>query len=143
MAETREETLRRFFQAYAKASLEGDIETIVAAYAPTYIESSPDSFAAWKIDDAYRKALIERHAVMQGDLGLETLDVDVESIEEVAPSHYLVTAQWRMGFAKGRSGRVTSSFPVTYVVKVALQPEILAYISRESEEAVMRRDGVI
>lgn len=143
MAETREGALRRFFHQYAKASLEGDTDTVAAAYAPTYIESSPGGFAAWKVDDAYRRTLAERHAVMHGDLGLEGLDIDLQSIEEVAPSHYLIGANWKMAFARGRSGRVISAFPVTYVVKVAPNPAILAYISRESEEAVMRRDGVI
>ncbi|ABI78507.1 conserved hypothetical protein [Hyphomonas neptunium ATCC 15444] len=143
MPETREGSLRRFFQQYAKASLDGDTATVAASYAPTYIESSPTSFAAWKVDDAYRKALDERHAVMHGDLGLEGLDIELQSIEEVAPSHYLVTANRKMAFARGKSGPVTSAFPVTYVVKVSPKPEILAYMSRESEEAVMRRDGVI
>ncbi|MFN4184786.1 MAG: hypothetical protein ACK4M6_08355 [Hyphomonas sp.] len=143
MAETREGSLRRFFQQYAKASLEGDTETVAAAYAPTYIESSPGAFAAWKVDAAYRKALVERHAVMHGDLGLEGLDVELASIEEVAPSHYLVSAHWKMVFTRGKAGHVTSAFPVTYVVKVSGKPEILAYMSRESEAAIMRRDGVI
>lgn len=143
MPETREGSLRRFFQQYAKASLEGDTETVAAAYAPTYIESSPTSFAAWKVDAIYRKALDERYAIMKGDLGLESLDIELQSIEEVAPSHYLVLANWKMAFARGKSGPATSAFPATYVVKVALKPEILAYMSRESEEAVMRRNGVI
>ena len=74
---------------------------------------------------------------------LEGIDIELGSIEEVAPLHYLVTANWKMAFARGKSGRVTSAFPATYVVKVSGKPEILAHLSRESEEAVMRRNGVI
>lgn len=143
MAETREETLRRFFQDYARASLEGDTETIAAAYAPTYIETSPDTFAAWKVDEDYRKALIERHAMMQQQLGLEALDVEVLTVEEVAPLHYMVKARWKMTFGKAKTGPVTSVFNITYMIKTAGTPQILAYISHESEEAVLRRDGVI
>ena len=143
MAETREETLRRFFQEYAKASLEGDTDTIAAAYAPTYIETSPETFAAWKVDEHYRKALIERHAVMQQQLGLDGLDVDVLTVEEVAPLHYMAKARWKMTFSKARTGPATSIFDITYMVKMAGAPQILAYISHESEEAVLRRDGVI
>lgn len=143
MPETREGSLRRFFKQYAKASLEGDTETVAASHAPTYIESSPGAFAAWKVDAAYRQALEARYARMHEDLGLEGIDIELGSIEEVAPLHYLVTANWKMAFARGKSGRVTSAFPATYVVKVSGKPEILAHLSRESEEAVMRRNGVI
>ncbi|MGE6698854.1 hypothetical protein ACQKH5_14250 [Hyphomonas sp. NPDC076900] len=143
MAETREETLRRFFQQYAKATREGDIETIAASYAPTYIETSPDTFVAWKVDDQYRKALVERHTMLQQQLGLQALDVEIVSAEEVAPLHYMARARWKMAFAKARAGNVTSLFDITYMVKIAGKPQILAYISHESEEAVLRRDGVI
>lgn len=143
MAETREETLRRFFQEYAKASLAGDTETIADSYAPTYIETSPETFAAWKVDEQYRKALVERHSRLQQQFGLEALVVQIVATEEVAPLHYMVWARWKMTFAKARSGNVTSVFDITYVVKTAGRPQILAYISHESEEAVMRRDGVI
>ncbi|KCZ98897.1 hypothetical protein HPO_08354 [Hyphomonas polymorpha PS728] len=143
MAETREETLRRFFQQYAKATREGDTEIIATSYAPTYIETSPDTFVAWKVDEQYRKALVERHTMLQQQLGLQALDVEIVSAEEVAPLHYMVRARWKMTFAKARAGNVTSLFDITYMVKIASKPQILAYISHESEEAVMRRDGVI
>ncbi|MBY9067309.1 hypothetical protein K1X12_10385 [Hyphomonas sp. WL0036] len=143
MAETRGQTLKRFFDLYAQASLAGDIETIAAAYAPTYIESSPDSFAAWKVDDAYRIALTEREKLMKTHLGLSGLEAELVSAEEVAPLHYLVTVRWSMTFDKARTGRVTSTFLGTYVVKMNGRTEILAYLSHESEETVMRRDGVI
>ncbi|AXE64464.1 hypothetical protein BBF93_09665 [Hyphomonas sp. CACIAM 19H1] len=143
MAETREETLRRFFQQYAKATREGDTEIIATSYAPTYIETSPDTFVAWKVDEQYRKALVERHTMLQQQLGLQALDVEIVSAEEVAPLHYMVRARWKMAFAKARAGNVTSLFDITYMVKIASKPQILAYISHESEEAVMRRDGVI
>ena len=143
MAETREEMLRRFFQQYAKASLDGDAVAIASAYAPSYIESSPDTFAVWKVDDAYRAALTDRHAVMKEHLGLSALEIDVRTMEEAAPSHFLVAADWRMTFARARTGHVTSRFQVTYIVKTQAEPKILAYLSHESEEAVLRRDGVI
>ena len=143
MAQTHEGSLRRFFQEYAAASLSGDTVAAASAFAPTYIESSPDSFAAWKVDETYRQALAERHAVMRGDLGLEELDLYLESIEEVSPRQYLVKALWKMVFSRARTGHVTSAFPVAYVVKMAARPEILAFISQESEEAILRRDGVI
>lgn len=143
MAETREETLRRFFQQYAKASLEGDADAIASAYATCYIESSPDTFAAWTVDDPYRAALTDRHAVMKEHLGLSALEIDVRTIEEVAPSHFLVAADWRMSFTRARTGHVTSRFQITYIVNTQAGPKILAYLSHESEEAVLRRDGVI
>jgi ketosteroid isomerase-like protein len=143
MAETREETLRRFFQHYAKASLDGDADAVASAYAPSYIESSPDTFAAWKVDEAYRAALSERHVLMKEHLGLTGLDVEISRIEEVAPRHFLVAANWSMAFTRAKTGHVTSRFQVTYVVKLQARPEILAYLSHESEEAVLRRDGVI
>lgn len=143
MADTPEETLRRFFSRYADASLEGNIDLIAAAYAPTYIESSPDSFAAWKVDAAYRSALAERHALMQDQLGLSSLTLTLASVEEVAPRHFLARVSWSMTFDKARRGKVTSVFDITYIVKLSGQPQILAYLSHESEAAVMRRDGII
>ena len=143
MAETREETLRRFFQQYAKASLEGDSQAIAAAYAPTYIETSPDTFAVWKVDEDYRKVLAERHAIMQQQLGLEALDLEVLTTEEVAPLHFMVKTRCKTTFRNARTGEATSVFDITYMVKIAGAPQILAHISHESEEAVLRRDGVI
>lgn len=143
MAETREGSLQRFFESYAEASLTGDVETIASSYAPSYIESSPDSFAAWKVDGAYRQALKERHRIMDEQLGLSGLRPEVISIEEVAPRHFLVPVRWAMTFLKAKAGKVTSTFMVSYILKLGSKPEILAYLSHESEEAVMRRDGVI
>ncbi|WP_213268915.1 hypothetical protein [Hyphomonas sp.] len=143
MAETREERLRRFFQQYAKASLGGDAAAMASAYASFYIESSPDTFAVWKVDDAYRAGLTDRHGVMKEHLGLSALEVDVRAIEEAAPSHFLVAADWRMTFARARTGHVTSRFQVTYIVKTQPEPKILACLSHASQEAVLRRDGVI
>lgn len=143
MADTREETLRRFFETYAAASLAGDVETMAASYAPSYIESSPGSFAAWKVDEAYRSALRERHKMMGEDLGLSGLTCEVLSVEEVAPMHFLVPVRWKMTFSRAKAGNVTSTFVISYILKVNGKTQILAYISHESEEAVMRRDGVI
>lgn len=143
MADTREGSLQRFFEAYAEASLKGDVEVVASAYAPSYIESSPGSFAAWKVDGAYRQALKERHRIMDEQLGLSGLQPQVISVEEVAPMHFLVPVRWAMTFSKAKAGRVTSTFVITYILKINGKPEILAYISHESEEAVMRRDGVI
>lgn len=142
MAGPREEALKRFFQQYARASLQGDTEAICAAFAPSYIESSPHSFAAWKIDETYRAALRARHTMLHDKLGLKNLEADVTAVDEVAPLHYLVPVRWTMTFARP-AGDIVSTFLISYIMKVNGQTQILAYISHESEEAVMRRDGVI
>lgn len=143
MTETRETTLRRFFERFAKASLEGDIETLAAAYAPTYIEAAPDSFSARKVDESYREALKARHARLHDQLGLSGLELDIREICEAAPSHFLVKADLKMTFSKARAGKVTSHFPVNYIARIRKAPEILAHVASQSETEVMRRDGVI
>lgn len=143
MTETREAKLRRFFERYARASLEGDVDRIAASYAPTYIETSPDSFTAWTVDSAYRDALKARHAKMQDELGLSGLDIEIHEICETAPSHFLVKTDWKMTFSKARNGKVTSRFAINYITRIMDHPEILAYVSQESEAEVMRRDGVV
>lgn len=136
-------SLEEFFNRYAAATLAGDAETIATSYFDTYIESSPTAASAYKVDVGYGKALAEKSAAMK-KIGLAKLDIELQSSREFAPSHYLVEAQWRMQFQPAGKKPVTSTFLISYVVRVATgQPKILAYVSHEDEQAVMRRDGLL
>lgn len=135
--------LRRFLLAYAKAATDGDVDHIAASYAPTYVESSPAGTAAWTVDDDYRVALRQRTAMMRDQLGFQAAGVDLLSVREIAPHHYLLDARWSMRFAPKGRNPVTSEFTITYLVRGAANPKILAYVSHEDEAALMRRDGII
>jgi hypothetical protein len=135
--------LEEFFNRYAAATLAGDVETIANSYFDTYIEASPTEASAYKVDVGYRKALAEKSATMK-KIGLAKLDIELQSSREFAPSHYMVRAQCRMQFQPAGKKPVISTFLISYMVRIATdQPKILAYVSHEDEQAVMRRDGLL
>lgn len=144
MSRNAQAIIRDHFDRYASASSSGDVEAIAAAYAETYVEASPGSVTAHTVDATYRKALVERFELLNQQLGFAGVDIEIASITEFAPSHYIVEARWHMRFDPAGKSPVTSAFSISYVVRLEEdRPKILAYVSHEDEEAVMRRDGVI
>lgn len=143
MAESNELRLRRFFQRYATACQQGDMELIAGAHADRFIETARDRFAAWKVDSGYREQVTERHRQMREELGLSGLEVDLTGIHEIAPFHYLAEARWRMAFDRAEEGPARSEFTVSYIVRTVNDPCILAHLPHEQRDAAVRCDGVI
>jgi len=135
------ERLARFFTDYAKATARGDVDEVAAAYSSTYLESTPTSLVAWQVDDEYRSGLRDQAESMRG-LGLSEAQTAVEAISELAPGHVSVRVAWTLTFDRPHAP-ITSSFEITYVVRMVDDPQIVLYVPHEDETAVMRRDGVL
>jgi hypothetical protein len=144
MIDSHARILRTFFDRYAEATVKGDIDAIIAAYAGTYIEAGPGGVAVYEIDDAYKAALEAKSTAMRDQLGLEHASATLQRIDSFAPDHFLIDVDWTMRFESADRGTTTSRFRISYTVRLDGDvPTILLYVSHEDEETVMKRDGVI
>jgi hypothetical protein len=133
-----------FFKRYADAIDSEASETIIESYFDTYIAADPITVIAIANDAEYRRAIEERAGVMHEQLGFRDATIDVESVRELAPMHFIADTRWTMRFEPPQRDPITSTFKISYVVRVESDTiKILMYVSHENEEAVMRRDGVI
>jgi hypothetical protein len=135
--------LRRFFEAYALASLTGDTDAVAGAYFSTYVSSSPAGAEAFAVDQDFRTQLADRSEVMKG-LGLSDLTTRVRRARTIADGHFMVDVDWEMAFGGNRRTPVISNFTQSYVVREWKGDfQILCYISHEDEAEVMKRDGIV
>lgn len=133
-----------FFKRYADAVDSEASETVIESYFDTYIAADPVTVIAIANDAEYRRAIEERAGVMHEQLGFRDATIDVETVRELAPMHYIADTRWTMRFEPPQRDPISSTFKISYVVRVEAESiKILMYASHENEEEVMKRDGVI
>lgn len=142
MSKRPQTIIREFFADYAKATSAGDTSDVADAYFDTYLEAGPSAVVPYKVDADYRRQLDAKHVALKEKLGFAAAQIAIASIEEFAPGHYRVDADWSMEFDRGK--KKSSTFRISYLVRMAdPSPVILAYVSHEDEEKTMKRDGII
>ncbi len=103
----------------------------------TYIEAAPSTVEVFKVDAAYRRAVVGKAEAMRG-LGLTALDIKVTGMTPLAPDHFLVEAEWRLR-SRRRAQAAETSFAMSYVVRLKDDdPTILLALSHEDEDKALR-----
>ncbi|MGD8474095.1 MAG: hypothetical protein PVH95_07765 [Anaerolineae bacterium] len=133
--------LKSFFEAYSEASTSTDPTVLASHYADAFIASGPTGSAAFKNDEHFLAWLgqvydFNRHVGMRS--------LEVVSIHEtpISDHHAFATVQWGARFEKTGDERIC--FEISYLLRLSEgKPLIIAYISHEDQEDVMKARGVI
>jgi hypothetical protein len=143
MATTQRARLIAFFKDYAEATVTGNVEAVAQSYFSPYLEASPAGVESFVVDAAYRRKLEQRFAAMQ-KLGLRAASVELKTVRDISPEHWLVTVEWGLRFERADVEAILSRFEQSYLVRQDRSRFIvLCYVSHEDEAAVMERDGVL
>ena len=134
-------SFRSFFEGYAVASMGGETQAVANHYAPTFIVSGRDGSAAFQNNEElldWLNSVVERNR----DVGMQSLEVASLRDTPVGDHHALVTVQWATTFEKTGDERIR--FEISYLLRLTEDgPLILAYVSHEDEQELMKGKGLI
>ncbi len=135
------DTLRLFFEGYARASMASNSQALASHYADDFIVSSREGSGAFKNDERFLSWL---RGVFDFNRRVGMQSLEVASLDEtpISDHHALVTVEWATTFKKSGDERIC--FEISYLVRLAAnQPRILAYVSHEDQEEAMKSKGLI
>ena len=134
-------TLDDFFSRYADLSLGPHPEALAALYAPMFIVGGPQGSQAFTNDDRF-VAWLRQVAEFNRGHGMRDLTVASICGEALSPRHTLATVTWATRFAKTGQRRI--EFEISYLLEQADAGwRILAYVSRDDQEAEMAKAGLL
>jgi hypothetical protein len=131
---------KRWFEGYAGDWRAGEITSVAARYAPTFLVSKPGKSAVYQNDDGFLRWLdrVRGHHV---DWGLERVEVVTLRSEALGDHHELVTVTWAVRFQRTAALRI--QFDISYLLIRAEDPRILTIVSHEDQRAAMTRYGLL
>jgi hypothetical protein len=131
----------QYFGEYAAASLSGQPETVAAFYATAFIAAAPKGSQVFQNDPAFLDWL---RGVQTGNQAAGMAGLEVVGIEEsrISDDYTMITVEWGARFHK--TGYQLITFRIAYILELHGQrPQILAYISHEDQDEVMKREGLL
>jgi len=140
MANLDNQALQSFFKSYAEASV-GDPTALASRYADAFLVSGPSGSGTFRNDDSFTAWLTEVH---QFNLGAGMKSMEVVSIEDLAlgDNHAFAIVEWGARFEK--TGDELIRFRISYLLQSSdRSPLIIAYVSHEDQEELMRSRGLI
>lgn len=134
-------TFRAFFEGYAAASMGGDTQAVADHYASTFIVSGREGSASFQNDKDlldWLNSVLERNR----EVGMQSLEVSSLRDTPLGDHHALVTVQWATTFEKTGDERIR--FAISYLLRLTEKgPLILAYVSHEEEQELMKAKGLV
>jgi ketosteroid isomerase-like protein len=108
-------TIREFFDGYAKATGSLDLTFLGAAYGDTFLFASPGGVQAVKREDFLK--VVPRRAAFFKATGL--VASEVRGLEEMRldENHIMVQVQWSLRFEKGPGQAIIDEIAATYVLR--------------------------
>jgi hypothetical protein len=138
---SREETLRDYFQRYARVSLGPEPEKLADFYDTSFLAAGPKGGAAFKNDESFLAWLRELRA-FNVKSGMTSMAVDGIGETPVGAGYTLVTVAWAATFQ--RSGDTPIRFTISYLLRESeASLKVAAYISHEDQEDLMRANGLL
>jgi hypothetical protein len=132
--------LRSFFEAYSEASIV-DPTALVSRYADSFVFSGPSGSASFKNDEQFLAWLVQVHEFNQ-NAGMQSLEVVSVHHVPLGDHHAFATVEWGARFQK--TGDELICFSISYLLRFSDgSPLILAYVSHEDQEEVMRKRGLL
>jgi hypothetical protein len=136
-----DDALKLFFDGYAKASMGPDPEAVADHYASDFVTSGPTGSAAFRNDEKFLAWLRQVHDFNQQS-GMQSLEVVSVSQVPIEDHHALATVEWGTTFVKTAEEQIR--FQISYLVQLLDgRPVILAYVSHQDQEEVMKARGLI
>ena len=137
----REEQLRTFFRRYATVSRGPDPEKLARFYDTSFLAAGPKGGAAFNNDSAFLSWLRRVH-----DFNVQSgmRSIEAGEIEEIVVSadYTLATVAWAATFEK--TGVAPIRFSISYLLRQSGDElKVVAYISHEDQEEMMRASGLL
>lgn len=119
-----------------------DAPTVLASrYAEAFVVSAPSGCASFKNDEHFLVYLAQVFDYNQ-NAGMRSLEVVAIDDVPVGDHHAFATVEWGARFQK--TGHELIRFKISYLLNSSGDsPRILAYVSHEDQEEVMRAQGLI
>jgi hypothetical protein len=136
-----DDALRLLFAKYARASLDPDPDALAGMYADAFSAAGPTGSAVFKNDEDFRTWLRQVHEFNKQS-GMQSLEVVSVRQVPIKDHHTLATVEWGARFSK--TGEELIRFEISYLVRLlGDRPAILAYVSHDDQEEVMKARGLI
>jgi hypothetical protein len=133
--------LKPFFEAYSEASMSSDAAVLANHYADAFLASGPTGSAAFKNDEQFLSWLRQVHEFNQ-HVGMRSLEVVSVDGTPIGDHHAFATVEWGARFEKTGDERIC--FEISYLLRFSEEePLILAYVSHQDQEEVMKAHGVV
>jgi hypothetical protein len=134
-------TMKNFFESYASVSMKSEPEPHANFYADEFITAGPSGSAVYKNDDEFLEWLKQVHDFNK-KTGMESIQVMSVHDKPISEHYSLATVEWGAKYKK--TGEELIRFEITYLLQLfENQPKIIAYISHEDQQTVMKERGII
>ncbi|QJB30574.1 hypothetical protein HF324_04070 [Chitinophaga oryzae] len=132
--------LKAFFERYAAANNNNDLNSIAGFYAESFIAAAPQGNGAFKNDDSFIRWL-EQVEQFNRQTGMRHLQVVNIKEMPISTGYTQATVTWGAKFEK--TGDELITFDISYFLYLTGGPKIIMYISHEDQEVVMRQKGLL
>lgn len=146
----RRQEIEAFFKAYARRSDDAlhdppieDVDSVVGAFAPFFVESSPVGVHGGPNNDQFRKMVPEGFAKYRevGGKAMRITGIETTKLDDL---HEMARVDWEFDYERpsdGKSGTV--AFQNIYMLSFADgTPKVFAYITPDEQQA-MKDHGLI
>jgi hypothetical protein len=133
--------LTDFFRDYAATTLGPSPETLADAYDRHFLAAGPKGAATFENNERFVTWLRQLHEFNRnsGMLSMTVINID-ETL--LSPDYTIATVEWGTRFRQ--TGDEQIAFKISYILRlVEGAPKIIAYISHEDQEDVMRARGLL
>jgi hypothetical protein len=133
----------QFFARYEQGANSFDPDIVTSEFSDCFMGADPNGAVCIQNDDAFRKAIPQRHAFFQriGFRSARILGVTETPLDE---RYTMAKVHWHLIFEKQRGHPLDFKFFITYVLfDTGAGPKVVFYISHDDEQKVMKDAGLI
>ena len=137
-----DEAIVAFFRRFEQSSAAGDVDALVALFAPAFLMAGPSGSHVVKAGDMVQA--IPRRKQMFAAAGCTA--TTLQSVVDTAlDSRYsLVRTEWQWTFERAGAAPTQVTLPSTFLVERAADgPRIVCYINHADVQAVLRERGLL
>lgn len=131
---------KAWFEGYAADAERDDPAPLAARYGEVFPAAGPGGHASFPNDAAFLDRL---RRVREGNRAAGLTSMTVAATREIplGPAFTLVTVTWESTWRATGARRIT--FEISYLLDTTGEPRVLAYVSHEDHQGVMRREGIV
>lgn len=137
----RESMIKNFFENYASVSMKSEPDLHADLYTDDFIAAGPSGSAVYKNDVQFLEWL-KRIYDFNKKTGMVSIQVISVHDHPISKQYSLASVKWGAKYKK--TGEELIDFKITYLLQFFQnQIKILAHISHEDQEQVMKKRGII
>jgi len=137
----RESMIKNFFENYASVSMKSEPDLHADFYADDFIAAGPSGSAVYK-NDAQFIEWLKRIYDFNKTTGMESIAAISVHDNPISGQYSLASVEWGAKYKK--TGEELINFEITYLLQfLENRIKIIAYISHEDQEKVMKERGIL